>query len=199
MKKYLIVVLIVFLSFNVFLIYSNNTIKIESYELQKKHQYNKLQVKYLRESINRSYYFINRPLLDEDGNLKECLSSYDHEIPFLYINYDGCSSCKDQLLIELEKLKEDSIKIVEDLVLIIGIGEKTPSDGEIFLLRKKFKDVVVTYKKSISIGDKTNLFNSFFVLVDNNFRVLLYLEYDVNRSSDFFNDMKIINETYRTI
>lgn len=117
--------------------------------------------------------------------------------PLLVVQGHVCSMCLDGLLLGFEKLK-DTISVIQDIKIINTINKEGSNTKSNYF--GNFKDKVL-FPEDISINYKSinNFPEIFFLLIDENMRIINYLEYDKRYSNEFFKCLISINRKYNLL
>ncbi|MEN6457026.1 MAG: hypothetical protein ABFD10_22460 [Prolixibacteraceae bacterium] len=116
--------------------------------------------------------------------------------PLLFIKLPVCDTCLDALLLEIEKLRTDSLKIAKNLSVILLIDEenlKTQSVAKVF--SKKSKSVFLVKKKDFEIQNtkEFSLPDMFLTLTDNEMKILTFFEFSERYPVLFYRLINVID------
>ena len=147
-------------------------------------------------SVLKNYMTFQGVELHIDDSIKSKFSRHTR-IPLLLIKEDVCGTCMDNLLLELEKMRSDSIRIIIDMtVAIITNGKNLQEKRIIPILRNKNIPVVLLDIRKNPIQKIKLLPDMSFTLIDEGMKIRSLCEYPVKYPKIFTIVLNEFNKSY---
>ena len=121
-------------------------------------------------------------------------------VPLLLIKEEVCGTCMDNLLLQLEDMRLDSMKIVLDMsIAILTDGRNMQKQRIIPVFNKKKIPVFLIDYRSCNIPKVKKIPDMSFVLIDKNMKIISFCEYPIRYPSIFKIALNEFNMNYEDI
>jgi hypothetical protein len=150
-----------------------------------------------RSAFEKSIQYQGKTLRITNDSVKTILSNQTSMISLLFIKAPVCSTCIDVLMIELEKLRNDSIGTVNNLsVLIISEPNHLRKDLPFKIFQKKFNHVLHVGISEIENSNIEEFPSISYMMIDKQMKINSYCEFSEYYPAVFSSGLISINENF---
>ena len=148
------------------------------------------------ELFENSLLFSGKTLHLSDISMIENISNYSIS-PLLIVKKDVCNACKDNLYLEIEKLHAASLNMFNRLsIVLLDETPNTIGSGMEKFLKDNSCSLFYLKESEVFIGDENKLDDILLLIVNENMCVLSSCKYDINKTSQFVDYLRVINKQF---
>lgn len=200
LQKYSTITLIVVLFvLNLILLMNFKKEKRHAVDLTKEYQLKCSNENKLISTLENSYTFQGRMLVVNNDSLKNRLLKNSAITPLLLIRQNVCTVCFDALLLELEKMRSDSLPLIKNLVVVQwNESNSTKKNGVFSVFKAKNNATYSIDREELNIiKENSNSFpDMIFVLMNKDLRILSTIEFSTSYPILFSKELTSLNTNY---
>jgi hypothetical protein len=173
--------------------------KRDAFSLIKDYQTKCSDEKILISNFENSYKFQGKVLLVNNDSLKKGLLKNSTITPLLLIRQNVCTVCFDALLLELEKMRSDSLPLIKNLIVVQwNESNNTKRNGITSIFKAKNTANYTIDRDDLNIlNENSNSFpDMIFVLIDMEHRILSACEFSTSYPILFSRELTFLNANY---
>lgn len=181
-----------------------NLILLINYKKEKKHTVDLIGNYHLKCSdekklislLEKSYKFQGKQLVVNNDSLRVKLFKSSVS-PLILIRQDVCTVCFDALLLELEKMRSDSLPLIKNLIAVQwSESNRSRENGLVNVFKSKNNAAYSIDRKELNILQENSFPDMLFVLVDKDLRILSFCEFSTSYPAIFLQELTFINSNY---
>jgi len=147
--------------------------------------------------LEKSYKLQGKLLIVNNDSLKVKLNKTLNVSPIILIKQNVCTVCFDALLLELEKMRSDSLSLIKNLIAIQwSESSSIKKNGVVSVFKNKNNTVYSIGREELNILQESSFPDMLFILADKDLRILSSYEFSTSYPDIFSQQLLFINSNY---